>query len=350
MSLADLESFTASPNAPDYVGLDRYLYIDSAGADALIGTNALGGACLDVHGFAAHWWRRRLFRPAGIGSGTRGGRTLVAFGTLTWGWYDAVNGVVQCSVEFDASVGQVRAYRGDRWNGGGGTLLAQTGLMAFVPGSEFFAEAQVTIGTGSSGALTVRINAETAITLSGIATQTSGSALFHTTQDAWTYAGFGSGSQCHTQQSDLYWTDALTWLGPGRVFGLRPAANGAALGFTPSAGTNWQNVSAAPPGGDTAYNVSSVVGAKDLFQTSAGASGIAVAGLMLSRNSRADAAGTRSGQSLLVSAGVTGAGAVTDENTGYTTWFDTFDTDPATGLPFTVSAVNLAQPGYMVAS
>ena len=344
----DLESFTMSTAAADYVTWERYYLIDSAGGDSTIGTNSIGGPCLNVAGNTPHWWRRRIFAPGGLVTGTRGGRCLVSKGILYWTWWDSANAAVQCSVEFDATNGQVRAYTGCRDTfmpgSGTGTLIAQSALMSVQTGSEFYAEAGVTIATGTGGSILVKINGVTLINQSGVATQSTGTAAYHTTQDA-TSGQVGSGGAATVQQSDLYWTSGTTYYGPGKVFGLFPASNGT-VQFTPSTGSNYQNVSHQPPVGDAGYNYSATTGQSDLFNTTAGASGTAVKAAMLTRNSRVDAAGTHTAKSLLKSGTTTFSGATTSENSGYTSWFDPMDNDPNTSSPFTISAVNSAEIGY----
>jgi hypothetical protein len=348
VALQDLESFKLSASLPDYQTVGHFLFIDTANGDTVLGINALGNPCLQTHGTATHWWRRRIFRPAGVATGTRGGRSTVYGGVFYWGWWDAATELYQCSLEFDGVNGQLRAYQGCRWNGGSGALIGQTGLMAFVPGSEFFAEAGVTIAAGTGGAMSVKINGLPALTLSGVATQTSAVAGYHTVQDAWGGAQSGFGLVAIVQQSDLYWRDGTTFLGPGRCFGMVPASAGDLSQFTPTGGANYANLAHLPPVGDANSNASSTVGQTDLVHTNGPCAGISVGGVMVSRTSRADAAGTRSGQSLLKSSTTLSTGAITAEGTGYATYFDCWDNDPATSAPFTVTAVNLAQIGYTV--
>lgn len=160
-----------------------------------------------------------------------------------------------------------------------------------------------------------------------------------------------------TDMDDLYICDGTVgdsdqpnndFLGDIRVEALFPTGAGAHADFTPSAGSNWQNVDDAAPNGDTDYNSSATVNQIDTFVMGdlATTAGI-VQGVELINYAKKTDAGSAVLAPVLRISSSDYVGSDDALGTGYTYQSDqTYDVSPATGLPFTIAEVNGTEPGY----
>jgi hypothetical protein len=116
-----------------------------------------------------------------------------------------------------------------------------------------------------AGSCSVRVNGQTVLTFNGDMTAAGGS---HPGADGFLLPGSAI-NNCY--YNDLYLLDSSgstnnTFLGAVLIYALPTKANETPLNFTPLANTNWQEVNAFPPQGDTAYVSSSTVGAIDQYE------------------------------------------------------------------------------------
>lgn len=148
---------------------------------------------------------------------------------------------------------------------GSGTVLGTSA--STISTSYQYIEVFVTIHN-SAGAYEVRVNGATVISGSGADTQSTGNT-------SWNAIKFGNVSTGATgtrtmDYDDLYiadGTNSQTFLGDVRVDALFPSGAGSTTQFTPSTGSNYQNVDETNPNGDTDYNSSSNAGDIDTFAT-----------------------------------------------------------------------------------
>jgi hypothetical protein len=139
--------------------------------------------------------------------------------------------------------------------------------------------------------------------------------------------------------------------GAPRIQTLLPSGAGLHTAFTPTGQpTNWQNAASVPPNPSVDFNSSSTVGAQDNF---------AIAGLdttfgtIFCANVKTIAGvttgGVRTYASDVISAGTLAQGATVA--LGSPVQIPAiFQNDPATGSPFTPSAIEAAEPGYIIVS
>jgi hypothetical protein len=123
--------------------------------------------------------------------------------------------------------------------------------------------------------------------------------------------------------------------------------------FTPSAGSNFQNVDDTIPGahdGDTTYNQSGTNGHVDWMSYSSAFSGMAASAIAAAVHiyaAKAPDGGTHSMRGKVKSGGTTANGTTAPLNSSYTRRQDAFAVDPNTGNPWaSLSAITSAEFGY----
>lgn len=156
-------------------------------------------------------------------------------------------------------------------HGSSPTVLGTTSA-TLTAGSFGFIEWSVLIHP-SAGTTTVRLNGAAALTLTGQNTRS-------TAASQWTSFVLGMdsiaansylGSPQNIDHDDIYIVDASgaapwnAFLGDCRVDARLPTGAGATTAWTPSTGSNWQNVDDAAPDDDTTYNSSATVAQTDTF-------------------------------------------------------------------------------------
>lgn len=133
-----------------------------------------------------------------------------------------------------------------------------------------------------------------------------------------------------------------------RIFATLPTGAGAASGFTPSAGANWQNVDEQPNDGDTTYNSAAAAVTDDLYVCGGSVvpAGSIVYALAVEIDARKDDAGLNDIDGLIRSGGTTYANGDTFGLTSTWQRFRSVATlDPATGAAWTVANINNAEVG-----
>lgn len=167
-------------------------------------------------------------------------------------------------------------------------------------------------------------------------------------------------SQGNTQKcDDLYVTDDQGAaplngrLGDCRIEALLPNGAGDSSQFTPSAGSNYENVDERVIDNDTTYNESSTTGHKDLYAMSnlAGTSGSILAVVPWVRAKKTDGGG-RTIRALVKHSTSEGQGATIAATDGYIYQLtpDVFPNNPSTASAWTPTEVNAMQAGLEIMS
>ena len=223
-----------------------------------------------------------------------------------------------------------------------GTTLA-TGSLALVANRWYYLEFK-TLCHGSAGAFELRINGVAEVSGTGVNTQGAGSAtmngvsLFDTAEN-----------QNEQHMDDFYLMDGsvpgAAFLGSCHVGSLLPTGAGDLTQWTPSAGSNYQNVQDAAPDGDTDYNETGVSGYTDLFTLGTLPTDSVVVGLAAIMNHCASDAGPVQLYTAVKVDGVIETSAAGRTNVGYRSTFSVFESKSRS---WSAAVVNALQLGYKI--
>jgi hypothetical protein len=147
-------------------------------------------------------------------------------------------------------------------------------------------------------------------------------------------------------------TGGLTsFTGDVRVQATLPDGAGTTTQFTPSTGSNFQNVDDNPPNDDTDYNSSSTPGQYDTYSMGnvSPASGN-VLGVGVRMRARKDDAGTRTIAAAIRTNSNDYFGASQNITTSYLYYGEMWETNPNTSSPFSISEVNAIEAGIQLVS
>jgi len=223
---------------------------------------------------------------------------------------------------------------------GDGTVLA-TGTATVSLSTWHYIEIKVTI-SDSAGAAEVRLNGVTDINISSVDTRNGGNASADTIQ----IAGGPSSSGVDMRYDDVYLCDGTgsinnDFLGDVRVSALYPTGAGAHTDWTPSTGSNWQNVDDATSNGDTDYNSSGTPNQIDTYAMGdLPASAASVLGVFYHFWVRKDDAGSRQVAPVVRISGTDYVGTTVTVPSSYDEFHEMHETSPATSAAWTVSEVN----------
>lgn len=168
------------------------------------------------------------------------------------------------------------------------------------------------------------------------------------------WLGESAGISLTQRFDDVYILDSSgsapnnTFLGDVVVETLFPSGAGATTNFTPSTGSNFQNVDDTNHDGDTTYNSASTVGNRDTFATTnlVGTSAT-IYGLQTNIVARTSTLGVRSISDVVVS-----TGTFDGDNFALSANYENYRTlkplNPNTSAAWTVSEVNAAEFGYEI--
>jgi len=246
-----------------------------------------------------------------------------------------------------ASDGKIKAYRGESWSGG--TLLG-TSSSGIGAGSFYYLELKVIIDN-TIGAVEVRINASSVLSLTGVDTQVTANAYANVIM-----IGEDSGaSVLQTDIDDLVILDGTgsvnsNFIGDVRVEALLPNGDGNYSQWTPvGSATNYQNVDENPPDDDTTYNVEGTSGQKDSFaiQNVSLVTGT-VKGLVTHMATRKDDAGTRQIRRFVRVSGTDYAGSAVTVQSSYIYNSEVLETNPNTSSPWSLTELNVLEAGVEV--
>jgi hypothetical protein len=225
-----------------------------------------------------------------------------------------------------------------------GTSLGLTAHWQPILSNFYEMEVELTVGTGTSGSLIVKINGATVASVSGVNTQgTAGSTIG--------YAGYFSGTAggssvawddiygCDTTGAapcNTFLTAVAGTMGP-RGWTSPPSANNGVT-WTPSAGANYQNVDTLNFNGDAGgYNYTSTAGNVDLFSFPGLPTIANILAVQVTAVGRMDDSGTREIATVLNSGGTNYVGATQVMTANYQKFTDLYVNDPATSSPWAAS-------------
>jgi hypothetical protein len=267
---------------------------------------------------------------------------------INWGigaqfsFFDVANATDQVVVSFQ-NYGVVQATLAD------GTTRSSA-PNSWVPNTWQYVEAYCSIGTGTAGALIVKVNGATVLNLPNVPTQKTAAASF---------GGFHWFSPGGTGQAidDCYFCDPTgdapynSFLGNVRVQALLPAGAGGSTEWTPSGSDpNWQSATNTNVD-DTLYVTDGTVGQEDLYTVAASIGAVTVLGVQARGAYRQDDATQRSAQTIVMSGSSAATTTAVPCSEGYTMQTDgPWITDPATSSGWLPAAVNGLQIGPKVAA
>lgn len=272
------------------------------------------------------------------------------------GFFDAGT----CQVDLRHSItGVISVTR----NGASGATLGSTSPGTLTYATYHYFEIDVVIGSGTSGAVTVKMDGTTILTITSVNTQTTSNAYWNQLVFAGADPSASIGiSNVNYLWDDIYLCDATgpapfnANLGDTRILGMLPIGAGTYAQMTKvgSASTHWQSVNEIPPDGDTTYVSSNVVNTVDTYTYAALPSNTSsVLGVVGRFDARKDDAGSRSIETHIRS---TSSGLEADSTptmalqTSYTYGFMHMPINLITGLAWTVTDVNNMEFGPKVAT
>jgi hypothetical protein len=220
-----------------------------------------------------------------------------------------------------------------------------------VYGTWYYIEIKVVIHD-TAGSVELRINGATVASASGVDTRNGGTGVVNGFQFG---AGHGGSSQrTNANFCDLYVCDGSgainnSFLGDCKVECLFPNGAGAETQWTPSAGSNYQNVDETPPNDDTDYNKSNTVDQVDTYAMTdlASTTGL-IYGVQYLDYVRKDNAGSRHIAPVARIGGTDYAGADASLGDSYVYTREIHELSPATAAAFTISEVNAMEFGLKV--
>lgn len=248
------------------------------------------------------------------------------------------NVMTSFGLSYASASGKIVAFREDS------TAVLGTGTTEIVPGTWYYLELRAKLHA-TLGEVEVRINGVQDLLVTGVNTGSPGTYSFVQLQGYFTQ-----------NYDDMYIVDRSgstnnDFLGDVRVETIFPTGAGAHTDFTPSAGSNWQNVDEATPNDDSDYNASGTPGDIDTFAlgnlaTLAGS----VLGVQINNRWRKDDAGSRSMRRVIRTGGSDFEGADVSLSDSYSSSRDLLELNPDTAAGWTIADVNALEAGYKVQS
>jgi len=234
-----------------------------------------------------------------------------------------------------------------------GTLLGSTSV-ALPFGVFTYVELKVLIHP-SAGTVEVRFNGTTVLSLTGQNTRSTANATWNTivlgTQPSNTVNTVAS-SNGNMDYDDLYICDstgAAPWnnfLGDCRVDPRYPTGAGATTGWTPSAGSNFQNVDDATPNADTDYNQATGVATDTFVVQDVPVTGAILYGVQHCMITKKSDAGAATIAPVVRHSGVDNVGADLYPGTSYVFGTVAQQVNPGTSAQWTEAGFNAAEFGY----
>lgn len=260
--------------------------------------------------------------------------------TYTVIYLNDIANVVQVTIRI-RSTGQITVYRGDPT--GAGVELGTTSVPVISANAWHHLEFKATIN-GATGAVEVRVNGVSKLTLTGKNTQATANAS--SAQMSWfNFSGTASNSNIIYIKDFAPWDTTGTYnkdfLGAVQASDIDTVSD-TSLTWTPSTGgVGWSILDNNPPV-DTTYigaatALSNIFGLGDLP-----ADATSVKALVLVNRSWKIDGGDGNTQMGIVSGASTGLGSNRPITTAPTYWTDVIEVDPATAIPFTPTGFNAA--------
>lgn len=228
----------------------------------------------------------------------------------------------------------------------GGTVLG-TSTYSLNLSTWYYIEFKVYIHD-TAGTAEVRVNGSEWINITNVDTKGYASSAYANT---WLMRGSSGG---YTYIDDLYVLDTNgsvnnDFLGDVKIEVIRPTGAGNSTDFTPSTGSNWQNVDDTTPDDDSTYNYHAPQGlpGTDLFQmgdlTTISGSVFAIQPIMYARK---DDAGSADLYSVLRTGGTDYVGSGISLPDSYIYHTDIVEENPNTATAWTVTDINNIEGGY----
>lgn len=255
-------------------------------------------------------------------------------------------GTEQVSIDINPA-GTLSLYRGSA----AGTLLG-TSSTALSINTYYYVELKVVVHA-TTGTYEIRLNGTNILSGTGANTAGSGVAQWTGVQIGRNYSGAGAATI--QDFDDLYVCDGSgtvnnDFLGPIRVKAIYADGAGFSTDFTPSAGSNFQNVDEALTDGDTTYNSEGTAGDHDTYTFAAiGLTGT-VKGLQTNLMVRSDGAGAETIRPKIRISGTDYNGTTVGITTSYADSRQVYETSPATSAAWTVAEIDGAEFGIELVS
>lgn len=205
-----------------------------------------------------------------------------------------------------------------------------------------YVEFKVTVHN-TTGSAVVRVNGVEVLNLTNQDTSNTGNPWYNNVQL--------NGNATMSYFDDFYWCNAEgstnnDFLGDCRVETLYPNGAGTYSQWTPSAGSNYENVDETTPDDDTTYNAADAINEKDTYAlgnlaTSAGT----IYGIQTNLYARKDDAGSAKIKPLHYINATDYLGTEMSIGDSYYDYFDIAETNPDTASAWTVSDVNALETG-----
>jgi len=251
------------------------------------------------------------------------------------------SGTAQGALSFDAG-GVVHYFRGNF------SAELTRGITNFRSDKWFYVELRLKVDN-SAGEVEMKINGVEEFSETSIDTDQTGSGVINE-------IAFISTSNTRHDLDDIYVSDTngsvnIGFLGERKVEVLFADGAGANTDWTPSAGSNFENVDENPADDDTTYNSTTTTSDTDSF-TFDDLSEISqdISGVQVNVLQRKEDVGSRGLAAITISGATTDVGAtkfVTDE---YQYNSELLELDPNTSAQWAVAAVNAAEYGYRLIS
>jgi len=284
---------------------------------------------------------------------TPGGQrlTLTAQGTWITGCgfrrngFDA-NEVILRTIDNVTTQGAVRSDLTGVFSVLRGTTVVATGVTPILANTYYYAEFKHII-LNAAGTLEVRVNGGVSVTFSGDTQETA-----NATADQFAIGPQTGASGNTFDYDDLYICDGTgsinnDYLGDAQIEYLACNADGNSEQWTPSAGSNFQNVDEADPDDDTTYNSTSTEGNKDTFgMANISLAAATIPGIQVIIRARKESAGTANIQRVYRSGVSENNGASFNPSTSYATQLEIMETDPIAVGAWTVTNLNNSEFGY----
>lgn len=240
-----------------------------------------------------------------------------------------------------------------RVGGSAGTIIGTSAAGVLAAANTFYYVEVKVLFHNSAGTVTIRVNGSTTAVLALTGVDTTNTANAYCTQ-----VSFGNveTTGISVNVDDVYILDTTggsftDFLGDIHYETPLPDGAGTTTNWTPSAGSNYQNVDdSTAPNDDTDYNSSTTVGHIDQYAFAAMvATTGSILGVVVNAMDRKDDSGARTHGLVSYLSGTTDVGTAYSPGTSYTNHQAAFATKPGGGS-WTISDVNAAEFGIKVVS
>lgn len=276
------------------------------------------------------------FQHSSLAQDTEDGRELVRV-------MEASGSVAHLTVKTNQTSGTLSVRRN--------TTTLGTTTEAVTAGVYYYLEFKWSIHD-STGSYELRLNGTTVLSGSSVDTRNGGSGIWDTIM----LSSIGTGTGVSTSFDDFVVWDTTgsapynDFLGPVRVKTIFPDGAGASSDFTPSAGSNYQNVDEASQDGDTTYNSESTPGDHDTYTFGAVGLTGTVLGVQTNLWVRSDGAGSETIRPKIRIGATDYNGTTVGVSTDYANKPEVFQVSPATSTAWTVTEIDGAEFGIELVS